>query len=487
MNASFTYPPSPDILQWLGGGQLGNRLLRSLRLWVLLTKLYGQRSPWAIDLPQPFGYPHLRDRLFAPTHGKSDLLSAEQLEYQCTDGNCICHRTVSELLLSAKQSPESWMLDVIQLSGLASEELEALMQQAPFTTVHRSIRDDLKFLAELGWLEFVARGKYRCISLEKLPSLPGLQRAIGPQTDTVLLPLSQVRELLPALENISFIQPHLEVLIQSLWEQVTSDAEPAQLLDNRGQRRIFIHLDYILSSEVQEQVDTYQDQLEQLWRTSSLGVVQFEYELAQGGIVQFTTYPVCLHYVHRAKYLSAWGETPSGEMGWHNYRLDRITSPKLTVLAWGDPQIPNLLREMRRAGDLPTSEEVEEAMEAAWGFNFYLPRKLLLLRFPRDFARRYVEGTVRHTTFEPVPYHSLEDLVRRQVPEEGDRTAALQVLAKRSETDAYYRAWIREGDINVRIRLRSWRPNGEVILPLSVRHQMAQEATRELAHYAPLI
>ncbi|MCT7995977.1 TIGR03985 family CRISPR-associated protein [Laspinema olomoucense] len=487
MSASFTYPPSPDILQWLAGGQLGNRLLRSLRLWVLLTQLYGERSPWAMDLPQPFGYPHLRDRLFAPTHGKSDLLTAEQLEYQCTDGRCICHRTVTELLLTAEQSPESWMPDVIHLSGLATEELEELVQQAPFTTVHRSIRDDLKQLAELGWLESVSRGKYQCISLEELPRLPGLQRAIAPQPDAALLSLSQVRELLPLLEDISFIQPNLEVLIQSLWEQVASDAKPAEPLDNRRQRRIFIHLDYILSPEVQEQVDTYQDQLEQLWRTSSSGVVQFEYELAQGGIVQFTTYPVCLHYVRRAKYLSAWGETPEGEMGWHNYRLDRITSPKLTVLAWGDPQIPKLLREMRREGGLPTSKEVEAELEAAWGFNFYLPRKLLLLRFPRDFTRRYVEGTVRHGTFEPVEYDSLRDLVRRQVQDEGDRTAALQVLANRSQTDAYYRAWIREGDINVRMRLRSWRPNGEVILPQSLRRQMAQEATRELSHYRSLL
>ncbi|MCT7957928.1 TIGR03985 family CRISPR-associated protein [Laspinema palackyanum] len=487
MSSRFTYPPSPDILQWLAGGQLGNRLLRSLRLWVLLTKLYGERSPWAMDLPQPFGYPHLRDRLFAPTHGKSDLLTAEQLEYQCTDGGCICHRTVTELLLTAEQSLESWMPDVIHLSGLASEELEFMMQQAPFTTVHRSIRDDLKQLAELGWLESVSRGKYHCISLQELPSLPALQRAIAPQADAALLPLSQVRELLPLLEDIAFIQPNLEVLIQSLWEQVASDAKPAEPTENRGQRRIFIHLDYILSPEVQEQVDTYQDQLEQLWRTSSSGVVQFEYELAQGGIVPFSTYPVCLHYVRRAKYLSAWGETPEGEMGWHNYRLDRITSPKLTVLAWGDPQVPKVLREMRRQGDLPTSEEVEGELESAWGFNFYLSRKLLLLRFPGDFARRYVEGTVRHGTFEPVAYDSLGELVRRQVQDEGDRKAALQVLANRSETDAYYQAWIREGDINVRMRLRSWRPNGEVILPLSLRHQMAQEATRELSFYGSLL
>jgi CRISPR-associated protein (TIGR03985 family) len=33
------------------------------------------------------------------------------------------------------------------------------------------------------------------------------------------------------------------------------------------------------------------------------------------------------------------------------------------------------------------------------------------------------------------------------------------------------------------MRLRDWRPNGEVIAPIGIRNQMRQEAEQELYHY----
>jgi CRISPR-associated protein (TIGR03985 family) len=59
----------------------------------------------------------------------------------------------------------------------------------------------------------------------------------------------------------------------------------------------------------------------------------------------------------------------------------------------------------------------------------------------------------------------------------------LDILKQKSSSDAYYTAWIRTGDINVLMRLRDWRPNGEVIAPLSIREQLKQEAIQELSHY----
>lgn len=43
---------------------------------------------------------------------------------------------------------------------------------------------------------------------------------------------------------------------------------------------------------------------------------------------------------------------------------------------------------------------------------------------------------------------------------------------------------IRTGDINVLMRLREWRPQGEVIAPRSQRQQLAQEAAQELINYS---
>ena len=36
---------------------------------------------------------------------------------------------------------------------------------------------------------------------------------------------------------------------------------------------------------------------------------------------------------------------------------------------------------------------------------------------------------------------------------------------------------------NVLMRLRDWRPNGEVIAPLSIRQKLHEEAKQELANY----
>ncbi|MEB3150472.1 MAG: hypothetical protein VKL60_15855 [Sphaerospermopsis sp.] len=33
------------------------------------------------------------------------------------------------------------------------------------------------------------------------------------------------------------------------------------------------------------------------------------------------------------------------------------------------------------------------------------------------------------------------------------------------------------------MRLRDWRPNGEVIAPLSIRQRLKEEASKELANY----
>nr|WP_293160386.1 TIGR03985 family CRISPR-associated protein [Okeania sp. SIO2C9] len=53
-------------------------------------------------------------------------------------------------------------------------------------------------------------------------------------------------------------------------------------------------------------------------------------------------------------------------------------------------------------GKLPTIEYVEQELEKAWGFNLYLPRDLLIMRFESKFARWYVDDTVRHPTFQPI-------------------------------------------------------------------------------------
>ncbi|MEO1396106.1 MAG: TIGR03985 family CRISPR-associated protein [Cyanobacteria bacterium J06634_5] len=475
----FTYPPTPEVLHWLAKGRLADRCLRAVRLWHLLQLIYGK----AINsLPQPFRYGDVRDRLFANTHGTSDNAKAQTLSAACR-ATCSCQQSLTTLL---EQSPlpyslTHWQQKMIVLTDLDHHQLTDLLQQRPFSTVHRSIRADLAYLAELGWLKREKQGRFSQLAPQHWPKPPE-------QTATSSYPLGQLSvaqtwEMLRSLESIAFVQPNLEIIIQSLWEQLT---EGPATHPTEPEKRIFIHLDYILSDERQEQVDTLQEQIEQLWHQDANdggGVIHFDYWRKSGKTLPMTVYPVCLHYARRAKYLSAYGQDPAGDFTWHNYRLDRIASPQLKILPWNDPDIPTALLAMKKAGNLPTSKQVETYLEAAWGFNFYLPRRLLIMRFPSEFARWYVHETDRHQTFVPVAYEALPRLVKQEIADSQAQEAALNIIAQRSPEDVYYQAWIRLGDINIVMRLRDWRPNGEVISPLALRAQMKEESAMERSHY----
>lgn len=470
----FKQLPSPEVLNSLAKGRLADRLQRSIRLWVLLHRLYGE-THWAHWLPQPFRYADLRDRLFAPTHGRSETAGIEALSVDC-DRTCICQRSL-ETWLAESALPDSvfdWQQQVIKLTHIAPEHLKELLKQSPFATVHRSIRDDLAQLAEMGWLKREGAGRFSPVRSPDWPKLPG--RSPEPLSH---LSVSQTWEMLRALESIAFVQPNLEVIIQSLWDQLTVPLQQNAYAE--PEKRIFVHLDYILSAAMQEHVDTLQEQVEQLWRDGG-GIIQFDYSLKTSEKCM-TVYPVCLHYARRAKYLSAYGLDPEGVLGWHNYRLDRIVSEQLKMVDWDDSQVPKSLRTRYKARKLPTSADVSEALTEAWGFNFYLPRALLIMRFPPDFAQWYVHQSDRHATFQPIAYEKLPTLIEQEIEDSKVRKATLNILSKRDPKDAYYRVWIRLGDINIVMRLRDWRPAGEVIAPLALRQQMHQESEAELSHY----
>ncbi|ESA32285.1 crispr-associated tigr03985 family [Leptolyngbya sp. Heron Island J] len=473
----FNHLPTPELLHSLAKGRLADRLLRAVRLWVLLHQLYGPDA-WAQQLPQPFRYGDLRNLLFASSHGRSETAKVTELTAHC-DLDCCCQRSLSTWLMDSNPafSLIDWQHKIMSLSNLPKAAIDTALATCPFATVHRSIRDDLSHLVELGWLAGEGKGRFRKVEPQNWP----LSERYAPMP-LGNLSVAQTWEVLRSLESIAFVQPNLNVIVQSLWEQLTHQQPIAS---PEPDRQIFIHLDYILSEEMQEQVDTLQEQIEQLWRSGG-GVIQFDYWHSTDDVTTtITVYPVCLHYSRRAKYLSAYGNDPSGIFGWHNYRLDRIMSSRLTVFAWGDPQVPEALRQLRRRGQLPTSEDVSAALDQAWGFNFYLPRRLLIMRFPPEFARRYVAQTKRHKTFETVDYDALPKLIKQEIDDVNEQATALEILAQRNPQDAYYRAWIRLGDINSVMRLRDWRPMGEVIMPLELRQRMREEAVAELQHYYP--
>ncbi len=457
--SSFELPLTVDVLRWLAGGQLPERLERAVRLWVLLNGLYGEHQ-WQ-DLPDTFGYTHIRDRLLSPRHPKQD--PPQGIPLSCPDSACICQKPLS-----------FWLTDPSLLAALKSEvpELETLLLSQPFHKTHRTLRKELDFLSTQGWIQQIQSQSKRRDNFRRRAAGDHPQLPIFPPSFT--LSNSQLQRIHHVLSDIAFAHPDVEVLLNEIWGSY-----------EQSQQRLFVQFEYILSPEQQEQVDGYQNQLETLWATPEPGLIRFDYTTRHHGIQSLLTYPVCLFYARRAKYLAAFGQLPHSteSLGWHNFRLDRIQSPQLSMIPWSDPSIPPELLARKKKKKLPNPEEVQAEWEAAWGSDFYLPKALLLLRFSPDFARRYVENTERHPTFRSIAYEGIPALLKREIADAQEREQILNILRQRPASDRYFRAYVRLGDTNLTMRLRDWRPNGEVIAPLAYREQMRQEAAAELRFY----
>lgn len=475
------YLPQPLILQWLAVGQLANSFVRSVRLWKLINLIYYDNNK---TIPTEFDYSKIRNRLYGAKHPKTDLDTAREITNNCQSPNCICHQTLKDLVFGESDVKQTlWKEQIKVITGFSDSQLEKHLQEYPFAKVHRSIRDDLKQLAKQGWLNKLSPGRYQIIPKQRLPQPPTQDNL---SSETLSLSKEFGWSLLHILGSVGFVQPNLASVTNQLWEQLNQPENQSHKLGiaKEPQQRVFLHLDYILSQEKQDRVDNYQEQLEDLWGYSGDGVIQFDYAIAvKSTQVNIVTYPVCLHYMRRAKYLSAYGRDLNGEINWHNFRLDRIVSPRLNILPWGDPQVPKELKQMRHTGELPTSAQVQQELNEAWGFNFYYPKELLIVRFPRDFAQWYVDDTQRHPTFKAIAFADIPPLIKKHISNPQQQENILALLAKGSPKNAYYQGWIRSGDVNVLMRLRDWRPKGEVIAPLSLRNILAKEAAEELAHY----
>ncbi|MEB3163542.1 MAG: TIGR03985 family CRISPR-associated protein [Prochlorothrix sp.] len=482
----FQSPPAPTTLHWLSNGLLESRFLRTIRLWYCLQNFYGPRQPLREPWPETFSYPVWRDRSFAPSHDRQELATSDQILATCHGKPCLCQHTALSLLWGAAPPSPDWHTELAHISHLSRSQLDCLLQERPFAIVHRALRNDLKALAEQGWLQKASRGCYRLRSPQDLPFPPEFQHeaALSAPQPHLFQSLSSAQgwDVIRALESVAFLQPSLEPIIEQIWQHQATQTQKSGR--DPAPQRIFFEVNYILSEADQERVDTYQDQLEHLWQSPEGAVVRFESWVPQRqhqGTA--TVYPVCLHYTRRAKYLSAYGDHADGSWGWHNYRLDRIRSEHLQILPWGDPQVPSGLRSLWRSGQLPQPDYVRRELEAAWGFNFYLPKAPLILRFNCQFAQDYVAQTQRHGTFLPIAYDQILPWLKPQLTAEADLKALLKLLTQRSPTDAYFRAWIRLDDINVTLRLREWRPAGEVIYPFSLRRALAAECREEAQYY----
>ncbi|MDH6056410.1 TIGR03985 family CRISPR-associated protein [Umezakia ovalisporum] len=450
----FVDTPQVELLQWLARGSLKQNLLRAIRLWVWLRSLYGLEegslygsTPERLLLNNSFTFAHWRDAFFSSTHPKGEAIP------HLHDQNCPCAKTTAAWLFNSNTelSEPQWRRSLITHAGVLESDVNKALEKRLFSVTRRSLQADLQILTDMGWLEYRAQ-KYHCV--KTLPSRP-----ITTSSTTIINNYHR--------EEFNFLnQEDLVAIAQNHSAKIC------------GVQRFFCKLDYISPRHTIDKVDDWCNILQKIWKKTPVPPVQLTYNSASlRKSVKCTVYPVCSYYVQRAVYLCAFGQSPDGHNDWYNYRLDRIQN--IRPINWTDISIPLVLQQRYQQANLPNPEDIETQMSKAWGFDFYLPPQLMLLRFDRDHHDLYIQDTVRHNTFEVISYQQAKTLIRQHTPIPEQRQALLTILKDRSPQDAYYRVQYRHLDHDVSMRIRAWRPKAEVILPWDLRQKVAADILAE--------
>ncbi len=445
----FTDRPSLELLQWLARGSLKQNLSRAVRLWVLLQKLYGPEE-MRLNLPNRFTYADWRSAFFSDSHPTGEEIPGEH------DPGCACATSTEQWLVQVAApsfNVQQWRQALQQHTQLRNADLEACLSDRLFARTRRSLQADFQALVELQWLD---RQPPYYIKVNSFPPYP---------TRSALNCVDARFES----DILNFLNPDLASLAHTLSQEIG------------GHQRFFLHVDYIVAPEILDRVEDWQSQLQQIWAQEPIPPIAITYYSARTHSTDtYRIYPICIYYAQRAAYLCAFGETPIATgQSYYNYRLDRIQ--QLQPLTWQDSTLPACLTQPYQQQAL-TPDYIRNELASAWGFDFYLPERTLLLRFERKFHDRYIRNTFRHETFTQISYQQARQLIQHNsCPAEQQQLLA--ILNTRSKTDAYYQATYRDGDTNIRQRLRAWRPHSEILLPWHLRQAISQEVHTEYQLY----
>ncbi|HBB33089.1 MAG TPA: TIGR03985 family CRISPR-associated protein [Cyanobacteria bacterium UBA8803] len=466
----FRHPPQPILLQKLAKGLLeqNHHLTRAVRLWVWLRWLYSDRGH--ATLPDSFTYADWRQAFFSETH--QDEKREDVFSHQ--DSNCACTKTTRQWLYELDIPVNEWQQSLQEQIPISDSDLKDFLQERLFAQVRKSLQSDLDLLVNWHWLQQVPSQTGRSKYYRRVEVLPISHKLDNLESEGSLTTKEQVY-VAETLEMLGFLDPTIPLLAEQIAEYPHEDT-----------RRVFLYVDYLVpeSTQKQDDVDQIQGELQEIWDSGKIQPLLLTYHSAHLGLVkECVIYPVCIYYMERAKYLCAYGSTPHGEINWHNYRLDRICSKRLVSLDWQDPRVPQLLQEQYEDGQLPTPKTVHTKLRQAWGFDFYKPSALMLLRFNRDFHDRYIQGTFLHHTFKPVDYQPAASLIKQHTQNPEHRQSLLEILQSRSPADAYYQAQYRVTDYHVIRRLRALGSEVEVLFPWDLRERIALDIHNTWNHY----
>ncbi|MBD2364644.1 TIGR03985 family CRISPR-associated protein [Anabaena minutissima FACHB-250] len=450
----FQDVPQVELLQWLARGLLKQKLLRTIRLWVWLRSLYGDTQDRLL-LNNSFTYADWRDAFFSSTHPQGEKSPSLH------DLNCPCAKTTKEWLFNEKTGivADQWQKLILAHIGIEKSKLDKILNQRLFGITRRSLQGDLETLAQLGWLVY-KNEEYHLVN----------EFPLRPATST-----DEIDSNTLSAYELNFLHEDLVEIAENHSHEIN------------GIQRFFLKVDYVIPRLTLDLVGEWQYQLRQIWAEIPVPPIKLTYTSAKfTNQVDYIVYPVCIYYMQRAVYLCAYGESPDQQTEWYNFRLDRIQ--KMIPLSWDNSHLPTNLRQHYQRHTLPSPEYIALQMSKAWGFDFYLPSQLMLLRFDQDFSDRYIKGTERHDTFKEVSYEQAQRLIQREVKQPQQQQTLLEILSRRSSKDAYYQAFIRyqdqnHRDNNVIMRLRAWRPKCEVIFPFDLRQSIAADVAKEFQLY----
>ena len=239
------------------------------------------------------------------------------------NSRCLCARRGYDWVLSVvgQEGMAAWIEAVCAELGVERQEWQERLEQRLFGVTRRSLADDLRLLVELGLL---ARQGHKFAPLKELPQWvrePVVAKPVRGQESPTKPPLLGRPEVL--FGNLDFGS-----LAQRYGKPVGG-----------GVQRFLVHVDYVVCKGQIDRVEDWQEAFYQLWQQSPVPPVRLLYRSSRMRVSRFcVVYPVCCYYVRRSIYLCGFGQTPTRQGRWYNFRLDHIED--LEPLSWESEELP---------------------------------------------------------------------------------------------------------------------------------------------------
>lgn len=460
------YPATIPVLQQLVSQSLtqptkkGNVFLKAIRAWFILESLYGQETNFQKN---EFQYSDWRDHFFY--NAKKAHINPDSLPQHDTaeQGKCLCQKTIRQLL-ELQESWEEWeewkeniknhyrhnSRKTSDEFSIYLQDLEELLEnERPFNCTARTIKNNFRELVKKDCLNYSETNK-TYLKLTENPSF--------------------LTNLFEAENSFNFFMDE-DDSYQTLLDKLNHPINDVQ--------RLFFYYDYkILSNKISKKVNYCRDELTRIWQKTPVPVVKLQYKSSSLGGTRdnYIIYPVCIFYYQRSFYLCAFGQFPkqkeNEENNWYNYRLDGIE--RITSLEGKDNQIAADILEKSQEDQNELIQGIQDEINEAYGFDFYLEKDTMLLRFPKEFHKNYISHTVRHPKFRKLDHQQAIKQIKQCQLNETQREK-LMTQVKNHPDDGYYNLPYRKTENSVIIRLRAWCPNVEVILPWDLRQRMQQD------------